>query len=91
MEAKIFEMATQQGLTAVLFVVLLWHTLKTSNERELRLQRVIDNNQVVIDNNQKIMADMVSRLDKLDSIEDAVDEIKTTLTVATTTAATRLP
>ncbi|MZQ75277.1 MAG: bacteriocin biosynthesis protein [Peptoclostridium sp.] len=88
MEAKIFEMATQQGLTAVLFVALFWHTLKTSNDREMRLQAVIDNN-------QRIMGDMVAKLDTLDSIKDDVDDIKVSLnaTAATinATAATRLP
>lgn len=81
MEKTIFDMAVNQGLTAVLFVVLLWHTLKTSGEREAKLQNIIDNNQA-------IMQEMVAKLDTLECIKDDVDDIKTSLS---TVAATRLP
>jgi len=81
LEKTIFDMAVNQGLTAVLFVVLLWHTLKTSGEREAKLQNIIDNNQA-------IMQEMVAKLDTLECIKDDVDDIKTSLS---TVAATRLP
>jgi len=80
METQVFEMAANQGLTAVLFVLLLWHTLKTSGQREERLQAIINNNQTM-------MQEMVAKLDAIECIKDDVDEIKTSLS---TVAATRL-
>lgn len=76
MEQTIFDMAINQGLTAVLFVVLLWHTLKTTGEREEKLQRIIDNN-------QSVMQEMVAQLSVLTEIKTDVDEIKTTILTAT--------
>lgn len=72
MENEIFKVAVSQGFGYVLFVVLLGYVLKTTQERENRLNQTIDKNQTIIQ-------DLAIKLNVVEDIEKDVQEIKATI------------
>ena len=70
MEAEIFNVFVKQGGYALLFVWMLFTTMKNNKERETKYQEVIDKNQTVIEEQAKAFT----------SISKDVTEIKQILT-----------
>lgn len=65
METEILQMATSQGVWAVLFVALLFFVLKENSKREEKFQDIITS--------------LTENLDTLDTIKSDLLEIKTAL------------
>lgn len=70
MEEQIFNMFIKEGGFALLFVWLLFSTMKNNKERETKYQAVIDKNQQVIEEQAKAFS----------TISKDVTEIKQILT-----------
>lgn len=62
MESTIFDLASQQGVWAALFVFLLIYVLKTSGDREKKLIEALDNLKDVKEGVDRIE----ERIDKLE-------------------------
>lgn len=62
MESEVVQLATSQGVWAVLFVCLLFYVLKENSQRE--------------QNFQDIILGLTEKLDTLDSIKDDLEVIK---------------
>ncbi|MCG4571797.1 BhlA/UviB family holin-like peptide [Clostridium cochlearium] len=69
MENEIMKLMITQGGYAVLFCYLLWYVLKTSKEREEKMQNTIDKNQQVI-------SDLARKFDILEDVKDSVNKIE---------------
>lgn len=69
MEAEIIKVAISQGLGYTMFVFLLIYVLKTTQERENRLNQAIEKNQAVIQN-------LAENNKKFEKVEKDVEEIK---------------
>lgn len=72
MEEEIVKVAISQGLGYTLFVFLLIYVLKTTQERENRLNTTIDKN-------QSIIQDLAANNNKIAKVEKDVEEIKVIL------------
>jgi hypothetical protein len=64
MEDKIFEMATTQGIWAVLFVSLFLYTLRDSKQRETKYQDVITKLSGIIETELSEIKSIVKRWTK---------------------------
>lgn len=69
MESEIIKVAISQGLGYALFVFLLIYVLKTTQERENRLNQTIEKNQSIIQN-------LTENNNKISKVEKDVEEIK---------------
>lgn len=69
MEQEIVKVAISQGLGYGLFVFLLIYVLKTTRERENRLN-------VTIDKNQSIIQDLATKLNVIEDVKKDVQDIK---------------
>lgn len=69
MEAEIIKVAISQGLGYAMFVFLLIYVLKTTQERENRLNQAIEKNQDIIQN-------LSENNNKFKKVEKDVEEIK---------------
>lgn len=69
MEAEIIKVAISQGLGYTMFVFLLIYVLKTTQERENRLNQAIEKNQAIIQN-------LAENNKKIEKVEKDVEEIK---------------
>ncbi|WP_461614596.1 BhlA/UviB family holin-like peptide [Clostridium sp. Marseille-QA1073] len=69
MEAEIIKVAISQGLGYTMFVFLLIYVLKTTQERENRLNQAIEKNQAIIQN-------LAENNKKFEKVEKDVEEIK---------------
>jgi hypothetical protein len=70
---KLVDMFAKNGIFAVLFTSLLFYTLYTSNQRELRLTATISQNQQVI---QTLVTDLAPRVS---GMQEDVTDIKALL------------
>ncbi|MEC0275469.1 BhlA/UviB family holin-like peptide [Peribacillus frigoritolerans] len=68
METKIFNLFLKQGGYAVLFVWLLWTTMKTNKEREANYQSVIEKNQVVIETQAQAFSTLAQDVNEIKQI-----------------------
>ncbi|WP_291567025.1 MULTISPECIES: BhlA/UviB family holin-like peptide [unclassified Clostridium] len=69
MEQEIVKVAISQGLGYALFVFLLIYVLKTTQDRENRLNQTIEKNQSIIQN-------LTENNNKISKVEKDVEEIK---------------
>ncbi|ARC85215.1 hypothetical protein U732_3777 [Clostridium argentinense CDC 2741] len=69
MEQEIVKVAISQGLGYTLFVFLLIYVLKTTQERENRLNTTIDKN-------QSIIQDLAAKLNVIEDVKKDVQDIK---------------
>ncbi|WP_454053977.1 BhlA/UviB family holin-like peptide [Clostridium sp. Marseille-Q7071] len=69
MEQEIIKVAISQGLGYALFVFLLIYVLKTTQERENRLNATIDKN-------QSIIQDLATKLNVIEDVKKDVQDIK---------------
>ena len=72
MENEILKVAVSQGFGYVLFVFLLGYVLKTTQDREDRLNQTIDKN-------QSIIQDLAIKLNIIEDVKKDVQEIKATI------------
>ncbi|MDU1323475.1 MAG: BhlA/UviB family holin-like peptide [Clostridium botulinum] len=72
MEQERMKYMISQGAFAVLFCYLLYFVLKTSKEREEKMQSTIDKNQEVI-------GDLARKFDVLEDVKRSVDKIENKL------------
>ncbi|UYZ01230.1 BhlA/UviB family holin-like peptide [Peribacillus frigoritolerans] len=68
METEIFNLFLKQGGYAVLFVWLLWTTMKTNKEREANYQAVIEKNQVVIETQAQAFSTLAQDVNEIKQI-----------------------
>ena len=54
MEGTLFEMASEQGVWAALFIFMLFYVLKTSGDREKKLIDALDNMKCIKDGVERI-------------------------------------
>lgn len=69
MEQEIIKVAISKGLKYALFVFLLIYVLKTTQERENRLNATIDKN-------QSIIQDLAAKLNVIEDVKKDVQDIK---------------
>ncbi|HAG44787.1 MAG TPA: UviB-like protein [Clostridium sp.] len=69
MEQEIVKVAISQGLGYALFVSLLIYVLKTTQERENRLNATIDKNQSIIQN-------LATKLNVIEDVKKDVQDVK---------------
>lgn len=69
MENELMQVIVSQGAFAVLFVYMLHYVLKTTKEREDKLNATIEKNQVII-------ADLAKKFDVLEDVKDSVNKIE---------------
>ncbi len=72
MEQEMMKYMISQGAFALLFCYLLYFVLKTSKEREEKMQSTIDKNQEVI-------GDLARKFDVLEDVKKSVDKIENKL------------
>lgn len=72
METEIFNVFVKQGGYALLFVWMLFTTMKNNKEREAKYQEVIDKNQMVIEEQAKAFTSMSKDVTEIKQI--LVDE-----------------
>lgn len=68
MEEQIFNMVIKEGGFAVLFVWLLFTTMRTNKERETKYQEVIDKNQGVIEEQAKAFSSLAKDVHEIKQI-----------------------
>ncbi|PKF90557.1 bacteriocin biosynthesis protein [Bacillus sp. BA3] len=68
METEIFNLFLKQGGYAVLFVWLLWTTMKTNKEREENYQAVIEKNQDVIETQAQAFSTLAQDVNEIKQI-----------------------
>ncbi|MDQ7864125.1 BhlA/UviB family holin-like peptide [Peribacillus frigoritolerans] len=68
METEIFNLFLKQGGYAVLFVWLLWTTMKTNKEREANYQAVIEKNQDVIETQAQAFSTLAQDVNEIKQI-----------------------
>lgn len=69
MENEVMKLMITQGGYAALFCYLLWYVLKTSKDREEKMQNTINTNQEVIMN-------LAKKFDVLEDVKHSVDKIE---------------
>ncbi|WP_461612285.1 BhlA/UviB family holin-like peptide [Clostridium sp. Marseille-QA1073] len=69
MEQEVIKVAISKGLKYALFVFLLIYVLKTTQERENRLNATIDKN-------QSIIQDLAAKLNVIENVKKDVQDIK---------------
>lgn len=72
MEEQIFNIFLKEGGYALLFVWMLFSTMKNNKEREIRYQQVIDKNQTVIEEQAKAFSSLSKDVTEIKQI--IVDE-----------------
>ncbi|WP_350302598.1 BhlA/UviB family holin-like peptide [Peribacillus frigoritolerans] len=68
METEIFNLFLKQGGYTVLFVWLLWTTMKTNKEREANYQSVIEKNQDVIETQAQAFSTLAQDVNEIKQI-----------------------
>lgn len=68
MEEKIFDMFLKEGAFAILFVWMLFATMKNNKERETKYQEVIDKNQLVIEEQAKAFSSLSKDITEIKQI-----------------------
>ena len=76
MEEQIFNALLKEGGFALLFVWMLFSTMKNNKERELKYQEVIDKNQSVIEEQAKAFSSLSKDVSEIKQIivEDRGDK-----------------
>lgn len=72
MEEQVFNLFIKEGGFALLFVWMLFHTMKNNKERETKYQEVIDKNQSVIEEQAKAFSSLSKDVTEIKQI--LVDE-----------------
>lgn len=68
MDEQIFNMFLKEGGYALLFVWMLFSTMKNNKERELKYQEVIDKNQSVIEEQAKAFSSLSKDVSEIKQI-----------------------
>lgn len=74
MDEQIFNMFLKEGGYALLFVWMLFSTMKNNKEREAKYQQVIDKNQSVIEEQAKAFSSLAKDVSEIKQI--IVEEAK---------------
>lgn len=76
MESETLRLATQQGIWAVLFVVLLFYILKKQEQRDKKADEREAKYQETIKDNQSIISKLATKLNIVETIKDDIEDIK---------------